>query len=472
MEKIVINDIIRDLLLDRKNRALLLQSESCRKNLPIIYDFVYKYLDSDVSIIDEAIKSLNSEDVIVFNDMLQGILTLCKDEWIGGQNPVEVIDDESLRKRCSLCNQPNNKWVYNIMNKLNGRKMNVGSTCIDEFPSIELRKNRTRTQLEKEAEKINRMKMLTIQFPRIEKTLQQWESKLDSFEILIPHELEKPYLEIGEKIRKLKEDYLNKKISDDKFPEIKEFFSESNQYISSMKEYVEDYRNERFVVTREIVSWLKVRGDLQTLETLKETGFLTYKTAVKIYEKNFLDKVIEDMNFLYSDSGLIIKGVDQDKKGFIIEPFSEEEFKLICPFGNFLKYFSCVLFGEKQTIVFNIKNIFIASDIYGNSSLELAMIKLQKVLKEAKSLFSIKIDNNIDYIAENIIDVYDRSKDKIWEVDLRKFLKEFKAIAFTIIKVDDQDISNYLGGSEYRCYSKEELREKRQISKEIHKKTS
>jgi hypothetical protein len=471
-KKLVLSDICRDLLLDRKNRALLLYSESCKKNLPLIYNFVCKHLDSDADTIDQAIKSFSTEEIIVFNDMLQGVISLCKDEWVGDHIPVEVIDDESQRKRCSLCNQPNNKWVYNIKNKLNGRKMNVGSTCIGEFPTIELMKGKTRTQLEKEAEKLSRMKSLTLKFPGIEKTLEQWESTIYSFEILIPHTLEQPYLEIGKKIEELKNEYLNKKVDDSVFLEIEKLLVERKKYLQAMEEYVEEYKEERYVATSKIVSWLKSKGDLQTLETLKETGFITYRTAPKIHERSFLEKIIEDMNFLFADSGLEITDLDYNQDGFVIKPFVDKNFRLICPFGNFLSYFSWVLFGEKQTAAFNIKNIFKVSDIYDKSSVELAIAELKKVLNQSRSLFSIQIDKYTDYYEENIIDIYDKRKNKVWVVNLKKFLKEFKSVAFGITEVDDDDMNNYLTGlskSEYKCYTIKELREIREAAREMHK---
>jgi hypothetical protein len=471
-KKLFLSDICRDLLLDRKNRALLLYSESCKKNLPIIYNFVCKHLDSSADKIDQAIKSFSTEEIIIFNDMLQGVISLCKDEWIGDHRPVEIINDESQRKRCSLCDQPNNKWVYNIKNKVNGSKMNVGSTCIGEFPTIELMKGKTRTQLEKEAEKLSRMESLALKFPGIEKMLEQWESNVYSFEILIPNKLEQPYLEIGKKIGELKDKYLNKKVDEEVFCEIEGLLLECKKYLEDMEEYVEEYKKERYVATNKIVSWLKLKGDLQTLETLKETGFITYITAPKIHERSFLEKVAEDMNNYFADLGLELTDLDYYQNGFVIKPFVDKSFRLICPFGNFLSYFSWILFGEKQTAAINIKNIFKVSDIYDKSSVELAMNELKKVLKQSRSLFSVRIDKYTDYYEENIIDIYDKRKDIVWVVNLKKFLREFKSVAFGIVEVDDDDLNYYLTSlskSEYKCYTINELRELREAGREMDK---
>jgi len=73
MSKITLSEICRDLLLDRKNRALLVYSESCKKTLPDIYNFAKKHLDADANVIDVSLSSLTTKEIIIFNDMLQGV---------------------------------------------------------------------------------------------------------------------------------------------------------------------------------------------------------------------------------------------------------------------------------------------------------------------------------------------------------------------------------------------------------------
>jgi hypothetical protein len=470
MSKITLSEICRDLLLDRKNRALLVYSESCKKTLPDIYKFAKKHLDDDANVIDASLSSLTTKEIIIFNDMLQGIISLCKDEWIGSETPVEIINDKKLRKNCSLCNQPNNKWVYNIKNKLTGKTINVGSTCIGHFPSIELMKGKSKSQLEREAERQHRLQILTLKFPGIQKTLERWESELYSFKVLIPNQLAIPYLDLKSKLDELVNKFINKKADEEIFIEIGEILTERKMLLDSIREYEKESIEHDYIATREVYQWLKRKGDIETIEKLKENGYISYNTAPKIFEKNFLKRVIEDINFNFDDLGTSIIDLDDEQGGFIIKPFLNTEFKLICSYEKFLSAFGWVLFGEKRNAALSLINIFKLSRIYGRQSFELTLEKLKEVLRKSKSNYAIQINRLTDYFDENIVDLVDKRKNIIWVIKGNKFLNEFKNIAFELTECDDNDIGSFLDSlspTDYKRYTRNELKELREAGRNM-----
>ena len=80
----------------------------------------------------EYIKGLDKKayNTLVYNkDILKKNV---ESEW----NAERVIKTDNDKKiKCSLCNTPN-KYIFFIKNKINGKVLNVGSSCIKKFPFI------------------------------------------------------------------------------------------------------------------------------------------------------------------------------------------------------------------------------------------------------------------------------------------------------------------------------------------------
>jgi hypothetical protein len=472
-QDVKVSDICRELLLDKKNRSLLINSDITKnEEFIFLHEFATEYLDKDSKEIDVALELLDTDNIYFINDMLQGLINLCKAEWIGDNNPVEIITDPSKRKKCSLCGAPNNKWVYNIKNKINKRKMNVGSTCIGEFPSMEFMVGKTRSYLEKEAEKKIRLKDLTLRFHGIERIVSTWTSELDKYSILIPYELETPYLEVGDKIKKVFDDFINKKVDENCFSEIEGFLNERDYFLDAMREYEEDHEDDDYIASRKVVNWLYNKGDLQTIESLKSTGYITYMTATSIYEKSFLTKVMEDLNFTFEDTGVSIAGLNEEYQSFIIKPFKNEELKLYCSYQNFISYFGWSVFGEKQNAAFNLANLFKISRIRDRRSIDNIISNLKNTLRGTTFSVSTYSNRDYDYFTLNELDIFNKKTEKYTLVKLREFVDRFKSFAYKLGRDTVEDIIYYLEDiptGERREFTRSQLRDLRTASKEMDK---
>jgi len=469
---IILSEHIRTLILEKKNRSLIVNSVSSKKEFQFIYGFSVKHLTSRAKEIDEALELLNEEEIIILNDMLQGVINLCKDEWVGDYNPVEIINDDSLRKVCSLCGQKNNKWVFNIRNKINNNKMNVGSSCIGEFPSIELQKGKTRSMLEKEAMRKSLLQDLTLKFPGIEKVVVNWEKEVDRYEIMIPYEIEEPYQRIGIELKGIYDEYLIGSKDENIYKEIEEYLTKRKDFISAMEEYVKEHRESEYIVTNKIVKWLKEHGKNQTIETLKQTGYVTYDTASVIHEPDFLLKVADDMNFIFTDTEIEIIDLDFEMKGFVIKPLKKNDFNLICPFDRFIGNYTWVLFGENGHAKFSMQNIFKSTKIYDRKSVDIIVNDLIYRINDAHISLSLYESSLNDYYELNQLDIYDNNTKKVTVTNLMNFLQEFKIYAFGIKEVDMDDIRSYLSNlnpSMYKVYTPKQLRELREAGREISK---
>lgn len=469
---IKVTNHIRGLLLDQKNRSLIVNSVSSEKEFHFIYNFSVKHLNSKAKEIDDALDLLSTEEITILNDMLQGVINLCKDEWVGDRNPVDIIKDASLRRICSLCGQKNNKWVYNIKNKFNRNQMNVGSTCIDEFPSIELQRGKTRSMLEKEALKKSRLQDLTIEFPGIENIVLNWSKEVDQFEVLIPSEIDNPFQELGIELKGIFDDFIAGKKDSELIGDIKLILENRKDFISSMREYEEGHRDNEYIVSRKMVNWLRRHGKDQTIETLKQTGYVTYKTVSGIHEPEFLLKIAKNMNLMFDNTEIEIIELDHEMKGFVIKPLKRMGLKLICPFDRFLGNFSWVLFGENNHARFSVTNIFKSSKIYGRKSVEMVANELRYRVNNSQLSISLYDSSHNDYLDLNEIDIYDKKTKKVTVLNLMNFLEKFKIYAFGIVEVDMDEIRWYLerlDKSMYRIHTPEELRQLREAGRDMNK---
>lgn len=470
--KILVSEPSRKLLLDKKNKSLLVNSFHCKDKFSFLYKFSLEHIDSDASAIDMAIDKLSKEEIIMINDLLPGVLNICKNEWVGRENAVEIIIDEHKRESCSLCGKKNNKWVYNIVNKVSGVKMNVGSTCIGEFPSIELGANKTKTQLEKEAERKHILSGLTLKFPGIENIVDTWKKRAEEYEVLIPVNIESPYLKIGEELKEIFNSYLVNKGNTEDINKIESHLKERNEFLSKMAEYENAHKSNKYIVNRRIVNWLKAKEDYKTIDALKKTGYVTYELASRIEERLFLEEILKDFNQVYSEAGIELIGYDEEKKSFIIKPFKDFNVKLICNTKKFIDYFGWVLFDEERNAAFNLINIFKASSIYDNKSIELIVQSLRDVLRSSIYTLSLYEDKYVDFMSTNQIDLIYKKDDVVKVINLNKFLEEFKIYSFNIKKLDFKEIDVYLEHltlAENKTYTRKELRELRQSGKDMGK---
>nr|BDD43639.1 hypothetical protein 8 [Bacillaceae bacterium] len=468
-----IDDRIRELILERKNRAIIANSESSRKEFQFLFNFCFQNLDNGAKEIDNNLEKLTQEEVTILNDMLQSVLNLCREEWIGDSNPVEIIDNPKFRKHCSLCDQPNNKWVFNIVNKFSRRKMNVGSTCIDHFPSITLKVGKTRSQLEREAEKKSRLQKITVQIPGIEREVINWNAQLDDFDILIPLKLEEPYVVLGEELKKLFDGFLDGKRDTSVIERIKEILNQRAMMIQEMIKYCDEYRNKKFVATREIVNWLKRRDQISVIEKLKETGYVTVDTAPNIHEKGFIETFISDINNICNQQSLSISilGTDVDHKNFIVEYIiNRNSIKLTCPLKNFLTYFSWIVFDGKQVARLDQHNIFKVCNITDKTSLEIVVSELKTLFKGTK--YSISVNQTSEFHS-NEIDIINKKSDKVYVLNLNNFINEYKTMAFGIKEMNKKDLINdvkdFISKSNHKVYTRKELRELRSAGREFNK---
>jgi hypothetical protein len=93
--------------------------------------------------------------------------------------------------------------MYFIVNRLNGKTLNVGSECVKEFDLDFKSIGKSLSQLKADMVRMQRRTKLNEMFPGIAKMIDSWSRQLGQYPVIIPMKFEKPYLECGAKVKKV-----------------------------------------------------------------------------------------------------------------------------------------------------------------------------------------------------------------------------------------------------------------------------
>ena len=123
-------------ILSRDEISLLLNSEETKNKS--LYGNLFDVLNAIKNMKAVTISDLQNLDIdktaiaaLTYNK--KSLLENVKNEWYVESDSSEECDK---KVRCGLCNAPN-KYLFYIRNRINGKQVNVGSTCMTKFPDIQ-----------------------------------------------------------------------------------------------------------------------------------------------------------------------------------------------------------------------------------------------------------------------------------------------------------------------------------------------
>ncbi|MGG2954881.1 hypothetical protein ABEO59_16525, partial [Geobacillus stearothermophilus] len=236
------------LLLKSKDRNVLIFSEITKD-----YDWFLRLLIENEKITDSLINSLTPKQQNFIKYMVPVLLKEATSEWKeSSRPPIDLGEDRSRWGNCSLCNK-SNRYLHFIDNRKSGKTINVGSECVKEYAFNET----DITYRRKEARKIRRLSILNDKIPGVKNIVENWKDRLDKFEILIPTPLSKNYEQLGEKLQKIYDDFLSGKGSESTIYQIYKLIQLGENEIKEFEDYVKKERDNEFIVTRNMVNWLK-----------------------------------------------------------------------------------------------------------------------------------------------------------------------------------------------------------------------
>lgn len=454
-------------------KPLIMREHQLLLNSEVIKQFpdIHKILLENEEITDAIVSRLSEKQQNFFENMLPAVLKQAISEWKGDDTNYYYEDkgpDKSKWLRCSLDNNPN-RHIFYIYNQLNGITLNVGSECIKHFWGNEKLDGKSIGQIKKEGKKLRLLNELNNILPGIVKTIENWDFEIEKYEIIIPDFLEKPYYDLGKKARSLLEIYCKGKAEDTYVEDFKQILSQRDDLIHVIDNYVSENKHDKFVLKKNIKTWLLSRRNITAFNLLKEDGKITWRTAWRIDEPKFMKSIIKDLNGGLKNIGLEIIDIDTDRSGYVLRSLKNKNILLFCKHDKLINYCGWIVFGNKPDDPFTLEHTFTLCTLYNDKSIEEVILSLGNAIKGSGIVFrSLKID--IDQIGANEIDIYDSNIDKYILGNLQEISEKFKGLAVGIDSITKDDLLNYINNlPDKQRYSKAELRDLLRMRKEISK---
>lgn len=433
------------LLIDKNSRVLLQNSEITRES-----PWLLELMESQPNFKKEDLGTLPKEQQMWFRDLYNLKLKQAVREWKPKDSkPCDVLP-KSERIPCQLCGTPN-RYIFFIVNIQNGTELNVGRECVKNF-GFEFKGDMR--QLIKEAKRLRNLEALAIRFDNI-RMIERWDSVLDEQEILIPYDIENPYIELGKKAKIIYEEALENGVSQEIEDELNEILFKHDILISKIREYVEENKLRKFIPTRDIVRWVKRNSEAsKTLDMLKEDGVIKWRTAHRIYHPGFARSLIAPFNSLLSPTGWAIQEFDDtgSRPVFVLISNQRNNVKLSCVYDQFVLEFGGTIFGESEVSI-SLKRLISISRLYGENSVYNALTHMSDLLFNRG--FEVR---GVDISFGEFI-VYDSRTDRfIVCSELTSFANEYKMLVFR----NDQELFSRAVDrlQKYQKYDIEQLSER------------
>lgn len=190
------------LIISQVQRNLIINSDIIN-SYPGLMNLLNEHKKVDVLMVEKCIDMDEfTQEILLTKGAFSEIYDMAKKEWIEENN--HDIDE----KKCMLCNQPN-KDIYYILNTINGKRLNVGSNCIQGFQDAEqvIEKRSEITKRTKRKIKFYKDK----RFVNLDNMLNYYKKQLDNSPYLVEWSLYNNANKFIDQIKSIRNDYFEGK---------------------------------------------------------------------------------------------------------------------------------------------------------------------------------------------------------------------------------------------------------------------
>ncbi|MFZ7947259.1 MULTISPECIES: hypothetical protein [Bacillaceae] len=404
----------------KKETSKLLHSETIKhSDLPWLIELLedkkgLKYSDLDTTQ-SQLIKEMRSD--LLMNSTEEWIVTKVPNS---NQLTLDLGQNEQEWKKCQLCGTKN-RYIHFIKNKISNVVINVGSECIEEFGDIGRNALKDRRKLVSNQIKNKRLLKLLEIVPKAKSRIEHWNRFLDELDIVLPSNIEDPYIKLGKNAEKVFKSILNKRQSQKEIQLLRNIFLKQEKLGGKIKQYVDSNINQTFVMTKEIDYWLKRNkpSDYSRIKGFVKgtgNGFITSEVLYEINEPIFLEKLAHQYNKNINSNLMRIEKITDS--GFVISVYPFFHISLEISNRLFSKKYGSFAFEKRAE--FDIEYLLNNSRYYQRSNQE----NLINEFKIALRNIEMKIET-ID--AKNKrIDIKCLPLNKYFRFDLEKFIENFK----------------------------------------------
>lgn len=418
-------------ILSRDEISLLLNSEE-PKNQQIygnLHDILLQIKDLKAITMQQLINlKLNDIGVAALTYNKQSLIDNVKNEWYVENHSAE---DPDKKVKCGLCNTPN-KYVFYIRNRINKKQLNVGSSCIKNFPGIEgyiEYKYRLDKTIQTQKEIIRRTEFHT-HFPDCVDIINSANDYFDNLPILLPYELYFSLQDTVKNLRVIYKKYIKHgKVHGETEETTFQSFAEMIKIYSDLKlkanEFINKNIDEKLICKRSEIDWL-IQNKRHSLlkEISRNDGMYSIDTIGQI----------ASINFIKTNFYLIKKALKAEDIILIMPKNSHSNFQFLLQYGNnlsyniiikkFMKYIGshCLLNGN---FTFNKNDLIKVSELSTtNNNIEIVTSCLKDAIKINRLSYALLIDDRThtiflyqktsklikEYTYSVFINLYDKNK--------------------------------------------------------------
>lgn len=427
-----------------KDHVLMLHSAVIEREE---YRWLNELLTSHDEITAELVEGLDTDKQNFMENVLPLLKKQALDEWELASNTIRIQDLGEVKEKCSICHT-NLRYVCHIRNKFNYNELKIGTTCAEHFG---FNGNKSADELIKEAKELRLITLMNEKFPGIYNIIQSWKKDLENFSVIIPTCLEKPYLELYNKTKKLYDDYIKgEKDQEECFKQIRELLNKKKKKLEEIVAYDESNKDNIYIPTMRAKQWLKERNKFDIIEELKNSGNYTISNIRKVKEPNFMNSIVSELNKkIFKEIKAKIRSAIEEEFSYIyfFENLSNLELKI--RHEVLLLEYGYQLLGQESVRDLNRYNILKLSKI-SNESFDPAINILNR-------LFS-RIAYSVYYYDIEFDDIFIKLGNNYYQYGLSSLLESYKYNIFGL--ENESTIDKYFDEFRVKALNKEEIDER------------
>ncbi|MBS4956557.1 MAG: hypothetical protein KHZ99_05870 [Clostridium sp.] len=338
-----------NIILTMQERKLIVNSSICDEDLEL-KDILMSY---NKSILKNDLYNIKFSNERVFNNLIsheyrEAIIKKSSLEW-KHEKPLGV-----KKNPCELCGCTQSEQKYMIINEINKNKLEVGSSCITKFPSMDSNyKGESIKRYEKwlkySPDKIERLAIFNNLFGGGKNIYKKWELRYKSYNIEFPNEFDKEFRDLIRSSKNYYKYFINGKIDLEQVKKFRVCINEVEYFFGKVEQFYNKNKMNKYICTKEIGIMLNKNGYCNLLDIIKDSNCIIKKDFSKyINSKEFVNRFNEEIKCEFSKIKLLLHEISDNN---IIFTYKYKNFKSIfieLKLSNFVKKYSHIFYEKSE----------------------------------------------------------------------------------------------------------------------------
>lgn len=241
-----------------------------------------------------------------------------------------------------------------IINEVNNNKLEVGSSCITKFPSINDKyKGESIKKIERwnktSPEKLDRLGYFHDIFGGGKDIYQSWESIYNSYTIEFPNAFDNEFKLIIKNAGKIYKDFINCKSDINSLIEFKKCLREANYFFDKADEFYCENKINKYICTKEIGNLLRKLNYKNMLSIIKDSECLIQKDFAKyINNKEFIARFKKDIENCFERINLKLEAINENNIIFSIKYMYFEKVFIESSLSKFTNLYSDIFYVKRD----------------------------------------------------------------------------------------------------------------------------